>query len=460
VHPLILRLKKSVRKYAMLRPGEKVVVAVSGGADSMALLHGLWEVREYFGLSLAVAHLDHGLRPEGEQETHFVRDAAAKLGVPFFHQKGSVRARQKEKGLTIQEAARDVRYDFLRETARMNEASKVALGHTADDQAETILMRFLRGSGVRGLSGIPPVRERFFIRPLIEAWREEIESFLKQKKVDYLCDPSNLSDQYLRNRVRHNLLPLLRGYNPRIDRVLAQMADLFRAEEEFWQELMKEKFSQVVRGRDKGRLSLDVSSLASQPFPFRLRCFRQAVEEVQGHLRRVSLPHILAIESLSQNPEPNKVIRLPRGLTVTKAYRALHFCRAKKEAVPFEHAVSGPGYVEIPEIGRKIHFELQTGGRKILFPESPQVALLDFDDLEFPLVLRSFRSGDRIQPLGMEGEKKVKKLFIDSKIPAPQRKKIPLLYGQDRLLWVAGVRIDHRARLKPGTRRVLRVELC
>jgi tRNA(Ile)-lysidine synthase len=460
VHPLILRLKKSVRKYGMLRPGEKVVVAVSGGADSMALLYGLWEVREVFGLSLAVAHLDHGLRPEGEKETHFVRGAAAKLGVPFFHQKASVWSRQEEKGLTIQEAARDVRYDFLRETARVNEASKVALGHTADDQAETILMRFLRGSGARGLSGIPPVREGIFIRPFIEAWREEIESFLKQKKVDYLRDPSNRSDQYLRNRVRHDLLPLLRDYNPRIHRILVQMADLFRAEEEFWQELMKEKFPQVVRGREKGHLSLDVPSLVSQPFPLRLRYFRQAIEEVQGNLRRVHLPHILAIESLLENREPNKVIRLPQGLSVTKAYHALYFCRGEKEAVPFEHSVSGPGDVEIPEIGRRIHFELQTRESKISLPESPEVALLDFDDLEFPLTLRSFRPGDRIQPLGMEGGKKVKKLFIDSKIPASQRKRIPLLYRKDRLLWVAGVRIDHRARLKPGTRWVLRVELC
>jgi tRNA(Ile)-lysidine synthase len=444
----------------MLQPGEKVLVAVSGGADSMALLQGLWEVREDFHPSLAVAHLDHGLRAGGEEETCFVRDAAAKLGVPFFHQKVSVRARQKERGLTIQEAARDLRYDFLRETARKNEASKVALGHSADDQAETILMRLLRGSGTRGLSGIPPAREGIFIRPLIDVWREEIESFLKQRRVDYLDDPSNQSRQYLRNRVRHELLPLLRSYNPRIHRVLVQMAHLFRAEEGFWQELVRETFPRLVQAREKDRLSLDVSSLASEPFPLRLRCFRQAIEEVQGNLRRVHLPHILAIESLLQNREPNKAIRLPQDLSVIRAYRSLHFYRAEKEAVPFEHAVSGPGTVEIPEIGRKIHFELGSREGRISLPESTEVALLDFDHLEFPLTLRSFRPGDRIQPLGMEGGKKLKKLFIDCRIPVPLRKRIPLLYREDRLLWVAGVRIDHRVRVKPGTRRVLRVELC
>jgi tRNA(Ile)-lysidine synthase len=172
------------------------------------------------------------------------------------------------------------------------------------------------------------------------------------------------------------------------------------------------------------------------------------------------LPHILAIESLLQNREPNKAIRLPQDLSVIRAYRSLHFYRAEKEAVPFEHAVSGPGTVEIPEIGRKIHFELGSREGRISLPESTEVALLDFDHLEFPLTLRSFRPGDRIQPLGMEGGKKLKKLFIDCRIPVPLRKRIPLLYREDRLLWVAGVRIDHRVRVKPGTRRVLRVELC
>jgi tRNA(Ile)-lysidine synthase len=297
------------------------------------------------------------------------------------------------------------------------------------------------------------------IRPLIDAWREEVESFLGEKRVSFLQDPSNRSDQYLRNRVRHELLPLLQQYNPRIRQVLVQMADLFRAEEEFWQKHLEEKFPDLVRSRRKDSLTLDIPCLAAQPFPLRLRFFRQAIERVQGHLRRVSLPHILAVESLLESPEPNKTLKLPQGLTVTKAYHALHFSRSTEEILPFEHAVPGPGYVEISEIGREMRFELQPRRRKVRFEDSPSVALLDFDDLEFPLTIRSFRPGDRFQPLGMEGEKKVKDLFIDCKLPARQRKQTPLLCGGDRLLWVVGLRIDHRARLKPETQRVLRVEL-
>jgi tRNA(Ile)-lysidine synthase len=303
------------------------------------------------------------------------------------------------------------------------------------------------------------VREGFYIRPLIEVWREEIESFLKAKRVPYLTDPSNKSPQYLRNRVRHELLPLLQQYNPRVRQVLVQMADLFRAEEEFWEKYLAEKFPFVVRSRRKERLVLDVPSLAAQPLPIRLRCLRHAIEKVQGHLRRVSLSHIWAIHSLLEGSDPNKTLRLPQGLTVARAYQSLDFSRSREDPPPFEQFVFGPGYVEIPEIGRALRFETQTRKRKVVYEDSPNVALLDFEDLDFPLTLRSFRPGDRLQPLGMEGEKKVKDLFIDCKIPALQRKRVPLLFRGDRLLWVAGVRIDHRARLKPETQRILRAEL-
>jgi tRNA(Ile)-lysidine synthase len=292
MNPLVLAVRKTIQKYDMLQLGDRVVVGVSGGADSVALLHALWELRGDFHLSLMVAHLDHGLRPEGEKEANFVRKLAGKLGAPFHCRKADVGSYQKEKGLTVQEAAREVRYTYFSEVAKKNRASKIALGHTADDQAESIIMRILRGSGTRGLSGIPPVRNGLYIRPLIEVWREEIESFLKGKRILYLTDPSNKSLHYLRNRVRHELLPVLRQYNPRVRQVLVQMADLFRAEEEFWQKYLTKKFPCVVRSRKKEHLILDVPSLAAQPLPIRLRCLRHAIEKVQDHLRRVNLSHI------------------------------------------------------------------------------------------------------------------------------------------------------------------------
>jgi tRNA(Ile)-lysidine synthase len=459
MHPFVLSVRKTIAKYDMLQPGERVVVAVSGGADSMALLHALWEMRRDFRLHFIVAHLDHGLRPEAAQEKSFVRKAAAQLGVPFITRKADVRQKQLDEHLALQEAAREARYAFFQEAAKAQRATKIALGHTADDQAESILMRLLRGSGTRGLSGIPPVRGGIFIRPLIEVWRDEVESFLEERKVAYLTDPSNRSLHFLRNRVRHELLPILQQYNPRFRQTLVQMADLFRMEENFWQGMMEEKFPALVRVRKKDSLTLDIPSLAAQPLPLRLRSFRHAIEKLLGNLRRLSLAHILLMDGLLQNPEPNKSLQLPQGLCVAKAYQALTLTKSREESVPFEHVVPGPGYVEIPEIGRAMRFQVEEKRPRLRFDKSSSIALLDYDSLDFPLSLRSPRPGDRFQPLGMEGEKKVKDLFIDCKIPVAQRKRIPLLFKEDRLLWVAGVRLDHRARLKPETQRVLRVEL-
>jgi len=459
VHPFVLSVKKAIKKYEMIHPGERVVVGVSGGPDSMALLHALWNLRQDLHLSLVVAHLDHGLRPEAREERMFVRKASAELGIPFVSRKADVKEWQKEERLTLQEAAREARYHFLQETARTKKASRIALGHTADDQAESLIMRLLRGSGTRGLSGIPPVRDDRIIRPLIEVWRAEVESFLEKRKIAFLSDPSNRSFHFLRNRVRHELLPLLQQYNPRIQQTLVQMAELFRAEEEFWQKLLEEEFPSLVRARKKDSITLDIPSLNARPLPLRFRSIRYAMEKLLGNLRRLGFPHLLAIEALLQSPEPNKRLQLPRGIWVAKAYHALTISKGSEEVAPFEHPVPGPGYVEIPEIGRAIRFEVQTVRQEWKFEGPASVALLDFDTIDFPLMIRSFHPGDRFQPLGMAGEKKVKDLFIDCKIPAPQRKRVPLLCKEDRLLWVAGFRIDHRVRLKPETQRALHVEL-
>lgn len=436
-----------------------MVAAVSGGADSMALLHALFDLRKEYRLSLLVAHVDHGLRPEGPREMDFVRRAAKNLGLAFAGRKLDAAAGRRERGLTLQESAREARYDFLTEIAGRRKASKIAFGHTADDQAESVVMRILRGAGTRGLAGIPPVRGNLFIRPLLQTWRTEVESFLMEKKVAWISDPSNLSPNYLRNRIRLELLPILRQYNPRIEESLVQMADLFRSEEEFWQTLVEEKYPEVLKGKCPKAVTLDLPALKSQPPPVRLRSIRMAVETLAGNLRGISLAHIRAIVDLCLSPEPNKQIRIPQGILVRRAYNALTFTRGEAEAVPFEYGVAGPGLLDIPEIGRALHFDV----RKIKPPAAVRtpssVALVDFEENGFPLTVRSIRPGDRFRPLGMEGEKKIKDLFVDSKIPAARRREIPLVFKDERLIWVAGVRLDHRARIRPETRIALRMEL-
>jgi len=459
VSSFIRKVQKTILRFALLAGGERVLIAVSGGPDSMALLHALEGIRHEWGLSLIVAYLDHGLRPEAAEEKAFVRKAAADLGLPFVAGKRDVRALKKERRLPLQEAAREARYSFLVEIARDSKADRIALGHTANDQAELVFMRILRGSGTRGLAGIPPKRNEVFIRPLITIWRKDIETFLRGKNIPFREDPSNRSLYFLRNRIRQKLLPELEKYNPRIRQTLVQMADHFRLEEEYWQTLVQEKLPSVVRSRSRGSLSLDIPAVAACPIPIRLRLFRQAMEEVLGHLRGLGFAHFWSIENLWQNPEPNKRIRLPHGIQVYKCYQALKISLEEETIVPFEYAVSGPGIVEILESGKKMRFSILKRRRERGFDDSPHTALLEYDRLHFPLTIRSLHPGDRFQPLGMEGEKKVKDFFIDNKIPLIERRKIPLLFFKGQLLWIAGLRIDHRFRLKPETRQTLKVEI-
>ncbi len=425
----------------------------------MALLHALWDMHRESRLALVVAYLDHGLRSEAAAEQSFVRQTAAVLGLPFVTARADVRALREKMHLPLQEAAREARYGFFLKAACEFSAEKIALGHTADDQAESVLMRLLRGSGTRGLAGIPPKRDERIIRPLIEVWRREVESFLRERNIPFREDASNRSLHFLRNRIRHELVPLLETYNPRIRQILLQTAERFRLEEEYWQRLILEKISSLGRNQEAGGVSLDIPRLAELPVPFRLRIFRRAVETILGHQRGFSFPHFQAVESLWQNPAPHKKIRLPHGITISKSYGELSFSLGEKEPAVFEYTVCQPGILEIPEIRREMRFSIRDKAGEEAFGDSPGKVLLEGDHLQFPLTVRSFRAGDRFQPLGMEGEKKVKDFFIDQKIPLTQRREIPLLFFQNQLLWIAGLRLDHRFRLKPESRRVLQVEL-
>ena len=425
----------------------------------MALLQALWEMRQEWRLTLVVAYLDHGLRPEAAAEQSFVRQRATDLGLPFVTEKADVGALRQEKHLSLQEAAREVRYSFFLRAASDFSAEKIALGHTADDQAESVLMRFLRGSGTHGLAGIPPKRDDRIIRPLIEVWRQEVEYFLRERNIPFREDASNRSFHFLRNRIRHELVPTLEKYNPQIRQILSQMAERFRLEEEYWQSLVREKFPLLLRKQRSGSVSLDIPLLSALPVPLRLRVFRLAIEMVLGNLRGFGFLHFEAVENLWKNPAPHKKIRLPHKISVSKSYRELKFSSGREETAAFEYAVFRPGVLEIPEIGREMRFSIRDKARDEVFANTPGKALVEADHIQFPLTVRSFRPGDRFRPLGMEGEKKIKDFFIDQKIPLLQRRGIPLLFFQSQLLWIAGLRLDDRFRIKAESRRILQVEL-
>jgi len=451
------KVKSAVARYCMIAPGDRVVAAVSGGADSVCLLDVLDRLRYMLKITLIVAHLDHGLRPDAdEQETAFVRDLAASRGLDVVFKKADPPL--DPRGASLEEKARDLRFRFLREVQGAWGAQRIATGHTLNDQAETVLMRLLRGSGSAGLSGIPPVRKDGIVRPLIEITREEICAYLDQRGLAHVTDASNFDVAYLRNAIRHHLLPRLETYQPRIKEILGRTAEIAREDNRCLAAQAEAWLSEKAGTGSEGPV-LPVSDFRSLPVSLQNHALRAAVNMAMGSLRGIGVAHIDAVRGLVTGLRPQAEITLPQGLVVRRAYDRLYFSREHGPR-PNNYAVviEGPGTWHIETLGCAVSLEETTAGPSAPDPEAgPWVAYLDAERIAFPLILRSFQPGDRFVPLGMKGHKKLKDFFVDRKIPSHIRSRVPILAQGNRVAWVCGLRIDDRFKVGPRTKRILKI---
>jgi tRNA(Ile)-lysidine synthase len=455
------KVRATAGKYRMLQKGDRVIVGVSGGVDSVVLLHVLMVLRDEYDLSLVVAHLDHGIRgEESRREADFVRDLAQELGLPFETATADVPTLAGRKRVSLQEAAREARYDFYDQVGEKYDGQKVATGQTADDQAETILIRVIRGAGLRGLKGIPPLRGGVYIRPLIETSRAEVERFARKEGLSHVTDSSNIKDIYLRNKIRNDLIPHLeREYNPNIRAGLSRMASILSREDDYLDRKADEVMAGLIDEGDQ-EVSLDISRLRPVHEAMWFRVLQKALATVLGgDLRRISTAHLDAMFRLLTHEAPNKVLCLPDGIRVEKHYTRLFIKRGTPPAVfPFEYIVEVPGVTVLEALGKRLVTRIEAAKSGMPMDPGPNIAYLDDDTLEYPLTLRSFERGDRFVPLGMKGHRKLKDFFIDSKVPKTLRRRIPLLISGGAIVWVVGYRIDEDFKLREGSKRILRAE--
>jgi len=453
------KVKATISRYKMIQPGDLVVAAVSGGPDSVCLLHILHELKDKLLLHLVVAHFDHGLRPdEDESETSFVRELAGSLELPFETAKGHLLA--KETAGSREEAARNARYAFLERVRKRHKAQKVALGHNLNDQAETILMRLLRGSGPSGLTGIPPCRDGSIIRPLIEIERHEIEKYLKAKKLPSVMDSSNTGTDYFRNAIRLELMPLLDRHQPQLAHLLGQTAEILRDEDSYMERIAQAWLRKEIVLNPGKSCELSVASLLNLPVALRRRAARQAIGMVKKDLRRIGWDHIESIQRLVLGEKPQAVLKLPGGIEVRRTYDRLSFStRRKKKSEPFSYTLNGPGNYRIKEIGRTLSIEEVRSKRGLRLRGLKWTAFLDAEEIHFPLTLRTFKPGDRFIPFGMAGHRKLKDFFVDLKVPLEERHSTPILCCDDSPVWLCGYRIDDRFKVTPETKRVLKLTL-
>ena len=454
------KVEKFIKEAGLFEPGARILVGVSGGPDSMALLSILTELRLRWDLVLMVLYCHHGLRAAADEEEALVKFWAGKWDCPFFSRKLSVRDFQKERGMSLQESARELRYQAFQEYTRLKKADRVALAHTANDQAEEVLIGLIRGAGLGGLAGIP-VKRGSFIRPFIRIYRPEILSYLKSKNVPFREDLSNRDFRYLRVRVRHHLLPELKKYSPNIIAQLNQTAGLLQKDEQYLQEKVDELAEKII-SRSGGSMAIRRSELAELPQALSSRLIQKVVFQGVGKLRHIRAVHILSILKAAQGGGQQGRIILPDGWSVQWDRDLLYIRRVATEPEPlksFVYEIDQPREILIPETGEKIVFrEIKLPPDPIFLQKDKKKAKVDFDKLNWPLIIRNARPGDRFQPLGLQGSKKVSRFFMDRKIPKALRSRIPLVFSGEEIVWIAGMEIGQAFSLDPQSSRALEME--
>ncbi len=430
----------------------RLVVAVSGGVDSVVLLHLLVSIAQSQRFFLQVAHLDHRIRPESRADADFVRELCEQWQLPCRVEECDVPELAAQKKVSLEMAGRNARREFLHRIAGQVDADFVALAHHRDDQVETFMLRLLRGSGQRGLAAMQVCQQPWW-RPLLNCSREQIIGYARHHQLHWVEDESNRDPAFLRNRVRQQLMPQLREINPRFDDQIAALTHRFQQEENYWREQVAYHFNPLIVATDDG-LRLSRKQLLEHHPALRLRLIQEALRRVRGDLQRIEAVHLHAVEELLAGGRSQAQIDLP-GCWIARRYATLWIrSKAPVPASPYAFPLPLPGAVELPSgqvVQATIHDELEG--------ESPRVAEFSAAEIDTPIQVRSWRPVDRFEPQGMTGRKKLKNFFSDNRVEHETRAAIPLLVAGETILWVAGMRRSRHAVAGCDKGAVVRVEL-
>ena len=442
-----------ITRQRMIKPGDSVVIAVSGGADSMCLAHVLNSLKDSLKCSLHIAHFVHGLRPgEDEKETKLVEQFSLKLNLPCIIETSYTLS---QKSNSLEEKAREARYDFFLRLKKKLSADSVATAHSMNDQAETVIINSMRGCGITGISAIPAIRDGWIIRPFLGINRSAIIAYIKLHGIPFAEDSSNNDLRFLRNSIRHKIIPVLEAYRPNIIELLARTSSLARDDDQFIENVAMEWVSANMM--DKTLFLFDRKSLSAIPLSLQRRVFRYCIKKLKGTVKKIGYIHIDNIIKLLHGEKPNARINLPDSLIAEVSYETFYIGPAKD--VSFDHCstiISEPGKYRFSSTHtvtvRHIHSaDFNTA--------SSNIAFIDKGTLDYPIIIRFPEPGDRFMPLGMTGTCKLKKFFIDRKIPPEKRKTTPLFIANGNICWVGGFIVDERFKIRDTTSEIIEITL-
>jgi len=467
MHPLQKKITALLLRQKLILPDSTIIVAVSGGPDSMAMLNLLATFRQTLPFTPVAVYIHHGLRPrEAEDEERLVRDRAESLGLPSIIRSAPVKEYAAKRRLSLEHAGRELRYGILREIAEQHGAVRIAVAHTADDQAEEILLRLVRGTGTKGLSGMTVLRPEGIIRPLLTSTKKEIFDYLNDKGIPFCEDSSNRDLRFLRNRIRHHLLPLLaRDYNPNIGETLRHTAAILGGEEDFLAEKTSEIRPSILK-KEGADLRLDVDLFIKLHIALQRRLLENALWLIGTPPRFSSIEQA---RSLINKGQEGSQLHLGYGLRLIKEEGFLQFIfpKGKKHwrgSIPEMNASKwniiipsfGTFFIEALNATVEVTEQERTENASL---QGTDTDFLDLDKISFPLIVRSARPGDRFHPLGAPGSKKVADFLGDKKISRQMRGSIPVLESDGGIAALLGLRIDHHFRVTESTRRILAIRV-
>lgn len=466
LEPVVLQIAATAKEFDLWKPGHRIVVAVSGGADSVALLYILNQISRYLTpLHLICAHVHHGFRAESDQEAELVQKYAESMNIPFEMIRLNMPKYIEETGRNSQDAAREKRYAFLHEVAEKYNANSIALAHHANDQAETVMLHMLRGSGASGLSGIKIKRIEKnveLIRPCLRITKTDLEQLCEKEDLPYLTDSSNMNRKYFRNAIRLDVLPFLGQYNGQLTESLYRMAEVLGAEDDYMEAEAEQIFHKIVQ-KSGDRLTFSVLEFNGLHVALQRRLIKLILNYLPSNDDFASFSRIESIRKGAVQTEPTTwTLDIGQGIVCMREYNSIIFTTRKSTVSEhYSYQLHLPeeemSFLSLTEIERTLQLNKLKG---IDGPISASEAVFDANELCWPLTVRSRLPGDTMQVMGLNGSKKVKDIFIDAKIPPSLRSRIPLVCdGNGNIIWIPGVRRSIHAPVTDQSAQIIQMRL-